>query len=345
MIYSKIPQTDIEVSKICLGTMTYGQQNTEAEAHEQLDYAIEKGVNFIDTAEMYSIPGKKETQGSTERYVGSWLKNQKRDKLVVATKVTGPMPYFNYIRENLGFSKEVIHEALNKSLQRLQTDYVDVYQLHWPERNVNFFGQRNYKHNPDEKWEDNFKAVIETLDGLVKEGKIRHYGVSNESSWGVMKQVSESKINQLTSCKTIQNPYSLLNRTFEINLAEVCHRENIGLLAYSPLAFGALSGKYLNGQLPDNSRLKLFPAYSRYNNPQAVKLTSAYADLAKKHGLSLVQLSLAFVNQRPFVTSSIIGATTMAQLHENMASIDLNLSEEILKEIDQIQDLQPNPAP
>ena len=345
MIYSKIPQTDIEVSKICLGTMTYGQQNTEAEAHEQLDYAVEKGVNFIDTAEMYSIPGKKETQGSTESYIGSWLKNQKRDKLVVATKVTGPMPYFNYIREDLGFSKEVIHDALHKSLQRLQTDYVDVYQLHWPERNVNFFGQRNYKHNPNEKWEDNFKTVIETLDGLVKEGKIRHYGVSNETSWGVMKQLSESKIHQLTSCKTIQNPYSLLNRTFEINLAEVCHRENIGLLAYSPLAFGALSGKYLNGQLPDNSRLKLFPAYSRYNNPQAVKLTSAYADLAKKHSLSLVQLSLAFVNQRPFVTSSIIGATTMAQLQENIASIDINLSEEILNEIDQIQDLQPNPAP
>ena len=345
MKYSKIPQTDIDVSKICLGTMTYGQQNTEAEAHEQLDYAVEKGVNFIDTAEMYSIPGKKETQGSTESYIGSWLKNQKRDKLVVATKVTGPMPYFNYIREDLGFSKEVIHDALNKSLQRLQTDYVDVYQLHWPERNVNFFGQRNYKHNADEKWEDNFKAVIETLDALVKEGKIRHYGVSNETSWGVMKQVYESKIHQLTSCKTIQNPYSLLNRTFEINLAEVCHRENIGLLAYSPLAFGALSGKYLNGQLPDNSRLKLFPAYSRYNNAQAVKLTSAYADLAKKHGISLVQLSLAFVNQRSFVTSSIIGATSMAQLQENLGSIDLSLSEEILKEIDQIQDLQPNPAP
>lgn len=345
MIYSKIPQTDIEVSKICLGTMTYGQQNSEAEAHEQLDYAVEKGVNFIDTAEMYSIPGKKETQGSTESYIGSWLKNQKRDKLVVGTKVTGPMPYFNYIREDLGFSKEVIHEALNKSLQRLQTDYVDVYQLHWPERNVNFFGQRNYKHNADEKWEDNFKTVIETLDGLVKEGKIRHYGVSNETSWGVMKQLYESKTHQLTSCKTIQNPYSLLNRSFEINLAEVCQRENIGLLAYSPLAFGALSGKYLNGQFPDNSRLKLFPAYSRYNNPQAVKLTSAYADLAKKHGLSLVQLSLAFVNQRSFVTSSIIGATTMAQLEENMASIDIKLSEEILNEIDQIQTLQPNPAP
>jgi aryl-alcohol dehydrogenase-like predicted oxidoreductase len=345
MKYTKIPQTSIEVSKICLGTMTYGQQNSEAEAHEQLNYAVERGVNFIDTAEMYSIPGKKETQGSTERYIGTWLKNQQRDKLVVATKITGPMPYFNYIRENLGFSKEVIHEALNKSLQRLQTDYVDLYQLHWPERNVNFFGQRNYSHNPDEKWTDNFKSVIETLDGLVKEGKIRHYGVSNETSWGVMKQIHESKVHQLTSCKTIQNPYSLLNRTLEINLSEVCLRENIGLLAYSPLAFGTLSGKYLNGQMPETSRLKLFPAYSRYTNPQAVSLTRHYADLAEKHGLSLTHLSLAFVNQRPFVTSNIIGATNINQLKENIDSINISLSADILKEIDQIQALQPNPAP
>ena len=345
MKYTRIPQTDIKVSKICLGTMTYGQQNTEAEAHEQLNYAVSKGVNFIDTAEMYSIPGKKETQGSTERYIGSWLKDQKRDDLVVATKVTGPMPYFNYIRPNLGFSKEVLHDALNKSLQRLQTDYVDVYQLHWPERSVNFFGQRNYKHNPDEKWEDNFKEVIETLDGLVKEGKIRHYGVSNETSWGVMRQVSESKSHGLTSCKTIQNPYSLLNRTFEINLAEVSHREEIGLLAYSPLAFGVLSGMYLNGQMPENSRLKLFPAYSRYSNPQALKLTALYAELAKQNDLSLPELSLAFVNQRPFVTGNIIGATTMEQLKENIGSIDVTLSDEVLQEIDTIQELQANPAP
>lgn len=345
MKYTKIPQTDIKVSKICLGTMTYGQQNTEVEAHEQLNYATDKGINFIDTAEMYSIPGKKETQGSTERYIGSWLKDQKREELVVATKITGPMPYFNYIRPNLGFKKEVINEALNKSLQRLQTDYVDIYQLHWPERSVNFFGQRNYKHNPDEKWEDNFKEIIETMDGLVKEGKIRHYGVSNETSWGVMRQVSESKINGLTTCKTIQNPYSLLNRTFEINLAEVSLREKVGLLAYSPLAFGVLSGKYLNGQMPEKSRLKLFPAYSRYSNPQAMKLTSAYAELAEKNNLSLTELSLAFVNQRPFVTSNIIGATSMDQLKENIGSIEVNLSEELLTEIDKIQDLQPNPAP
>ncbi|MDN3641581.1 aldo/keto reductase [Lutimonas halocynthiae] len=345
MKYTKIPQTDIKVSKICLGTMTYGQQNTESEGHEQLDYAKEKGVNFFDTAEMYSIPGRKETQGSSERILGTWLKEQKREDFVVATKVTGPMEYFNYLRPNLGFSKNVIHDALDQSLKRLQTDYADVYQLHWPERNVNFFGQRNYTHNPNEKWIDNFKEVIETLDGLVKEGKIRHYGVSNETSWGVMRQVAESNNNNLTTCKTIQNPYSLLNRTFEINLAEVALREQIGLLAYSPLAFGVLSGKYLNGNLPEKSRLKLFPNYSRYSNPQALQLTAAYADLASKNNMSLTELSLAFVNQRPFVTGTIIGATTMDQLKENIGSIQFDLSDDLLKEIDQIQNLQPNPAP
>lgn len=345
MKYTTIPQTDIKVSKICLGTMTYGQQNTEAEAHEQLSYAQDQGVNFIDTAEMYSIPGRKETQGSTERYIGSWLKDQKREDLVVATKVTGPMPYFNYLRDNLGFSREVIHSALEQSLKRLQTDYVDVYQLHWPERNVNFFGQRNYIHKNDEAWTDNFHEVVETLDGLVKEGKIRHYGVSNETSWGVMRQLQESDKNGLTRCKTIQNPYSLLNRTFEINLAEVSMRENIGLLAYSPLAFGVLSGKYLGGRMPEKSRIKLFPNYSRYSNPQALHLTEKYKEMADRHGMSLTRLSLAFVNQRPFVTSNIIGATTMEQLRENISSIDIDLNQEMLAEIDEIQNLQPNPAP
>ena len=345
MKYTTIPKTDIRVSKICLGTMTYGQQNTEAEAHEQLNFAVEKGINFIDTAEMYSIPGRKETQGSTERFIGSWLKDQKREELVVATKITGPMPYFKYIRPDLGFSREVIHEALDKSLQRLQTDYIDIYQLHWPERNVNFFGQRNYVHKEDESWQDNFKEVIETLDELVREGKIRHYGVSNETSWGMMRQLQESKTNGFTSCKTIQNPYSLLNRTFEINLAEVALREQVGLLAYSPLAFGVLTGKYLYGKMPSGSRLKLFPNYSRYSNPQALSLTAKYAEMAEKYGISLAHLSLAFVNGRPFVTSNIIGATTMEQLRENIASIDVELSEEMLREIDQIQALQPNPAP
>lgn len=345
MRYATIPQTDIRVSKICLGTMTYGQQNTEADAHEQLSYARDQGVNFIDTAEMYSIPGRKETQGSTERYIGSWLKDQKREDLVVATKITGPMPYFNYLRDNLGFSREVIHSALEQSLKRLQTDYVDVYQLHWPERNVNFFGQRNYVHKENEAWTDNFHEVIETLDGLVKEGRIRHYGVSNETSWGVMRQLQESDKHGLARCKTIQNPYSLLNRTFEINLAEVSMREKVGLLAYSPLAFGVLSGKYLGGRMPEKSRIKLFPNYSRYSNPQALHLTEKYKEMADRHGLSLTHLSLAFVNQRPFVTSNIIGATTMEQLRENISSIDIELSEEMLSEIDEIQNLQPNPAP
>lgn len=345
MKYTTIPNTNIKVSKICLGTMTFGQQNTENDAHKQLNYTVEKGINFIDTAEMYPIPGRNETQGSTERFIGSWLKDQKREELVVGTKVTGPMPYFSYIRENLDFSKKIIHDALHKSLSRLQTDYIDVYQLHWPERNVNFFGKRNYSHDEKEKWEDNFKEVIETLDGLVKEGKIRHYGVSNETSWGLMRHITESNHNKLTRCKTIQNPYSLLNRTFEINLAEVAMRENIGLLAYSPMAFGTLSGKYLNGQLPEKSRLKLFPQYNRYNNEQSYHLTRKYLELAHELNISLAQLSLAFVNQRDFVTATIIGATTMEQLKENISSIHVELSKETLEKIDKIQELQPNPAP
>lgn len=345
MKYTTIPQTDISVSKICLGTMTFGEQNTESEAHEQLNFAIEQGVNFIDTAEMYPIPSRKETQGSTERFIGSWLKDQKRENLVIASKVTGPMAYYKFIGDDLRYTRERLHEALENNLKRLQTDYIDLYQLHWPERNVNFFGQRNYKHDPNEQWEDNFKEVISILDGLVKEGKIRHYGVSNETSWGLMRHLRESSLHQLTSCKTIQNPYSLLNRTFEINLAEVSMREQVGLLAYSPLAFGVLSGKYLNNRMPENSRLKLFPNYSRYSNPQAAKLTSSYAELAKTNDMSLAQMSLAFVNQRPFVTSNIIGATNLDQLEENIGSIDVQLSDEILIEIDKIQALQPNPAP
>ena len=345
MKYSLLPQTSIKVSKICLGTMTFGQQNTENEAHEQLNYAVGQGINFIDTAEMYSIPGRKETQGSTERYIGTWLKDQQRDQLVVATKVTGPMAYFNYIRNDLGFSKKVLQEAVEASLKRLQTDYIDLYQLHWPERNVNFFGVRNYVHNKDERWSDNFAEVVESLNELVDQGKIRHYGVSNETPWGLMRHLSESDRKGMTRCKTVQNPYSLLNRTYEMGLSEIGMREEVGLLAYSPLAFGVLSGKYLNGQLPENSRLKLFPAYSRYSNEQALKLTSLYADLAKQNNMSLAQMSLAFVNQRDFVTANIIGATTMDQLKENIGSIHLDLSDDLMKEINRIQEIQPNPAP
>ena len=345
MKYTTIPNTQIEVSKLCLGTMTFGEQNNEKEAHEQLDFAVENGINFIDTAEMYSVPGRKETQGDSERHIGTWLRRKERSSVIIGTKVTGPYEYFNYLRDNLGFSKKVLHEALEQSLKRLRTDYIDIYQLHWPERNTNFFGQRNYSHKENEAWKDNFNEVIQTLDSFVKAGKIRHYGVSNETSWGLMRHLQESEKHGFSRCKTIQNPYSLLNRTYEINLAEVGMRENVGLLAYSPMAFGVLSGKYLHGKMPEKSRLKLFPQYSRYSNDQALRLTELYSDLAQKLKLSLAQFSLAFVNQRPFVTSTIIGATTMEQLKENIGSIDIELNEEILEKIDTIQELQPNPAP
>ena len=325
--------------------MTFGEQNTEKEAHEQLNYAVEQGVNFIDTAEMYSVPGSKETQGLTEKYIGTWLKDQKREDLVIATKITGPSEGMKYIRKNMDFSNKSIDDAIEKSLKRLKTDYIDLYQLHWPERNANFFGTRNYKHNTKEKWQDNFKQVIEKLDSLVQQGKIRHYGVSNETPWGVMRHLNETLKNNLTRCKTIQNPYSLLNRTFEIGLAEISMRENIGLLAYSPMAFGMLSGKYLNNKMPKGSRLKLFPVFSRYNSSQSQFLTKKYTELVDSLNLSLAQFSLAFVTQQPFVTSNIIGATTIEQLKENIASININLSEDTLEEINKIQELQPNPAP
>ena len=347
MKYTTLPNTDIKVSKICLGTMTFGEQNTEKDAHEQLNYAVEQGVNFVDTAELYAVPGRKETQGLTEKYIGTWLKDQKREDLVIASKIAGPSGGLSYIRKHLDFSDQSIEVAIDKSLMRLQTDYLDLYQLHWPERNANFFGTRNYKHNFEEKWQDNFKQVIEKLDALVKEGKIRHYGVSNETAWGVMRHLNESDKNNLTRCKTIQNPYSLLNRTFEMNLAEISIREKVGLLAYSPLAFGALSGKYLNGS-PDNSRLKLYPQLlimRKYLSKEAVFVTKKYLELAIKNNMSLAQMSLAFINQQPFVTANIIAATTMDQLKENISSIDISLSDEILKEIDKINELQPNPAP
>ncbi|MDH3322258.1 MAG: aldo/keto reductase [Flavobacteriaceae bacterium] len=347
MKYTTLPNTNIKVSKICLGTMTFGEQNTEVEAHEQLNYAADQGVNFIDTAELYSVPGRKETQGLTEKYIGTWLKDQKREDFVIATKVAGPNPGLTYIRENLGFSKEAIHEALHKSLKRLQTDHVDLYQLHWPERKANFFGKRNFEISLDDQWDDNFLEILETLNALIREGKIRQIGLSNESSWGVMHYSHLAKIHHLQNHITIQNAYSLLNRTFEINLAEVAYRENMGLLAYSPLAFGALSGKYLNNT-PKDARMSLYPQMKKmraYLGEQAVFATKKYQALAQKNNLSLSQLALAFVNQRPFVTSNIIGATTMEQLKENIGSYNIVLSEEILQTIDQINELQPNPAP
>ncbi|MBJ2174330.1 NADP(H)-dependent aldo-keto reductase [Aureibaculum sp. A20] len=342
MKYNKLPETNIEVSKICLGTMTWGQQNTEAEGHEQMDYALEQGVNFFDTAEMYSVPGKAETYGSTERIIGTWIKKTgNREKIVLASKIAGPG--IAHIRDT-GFSKQAITEALNGSLKRLQTDYLDLYQLHWPERPVNCFGVRDYPYNQENQWEDNFAEVLETLDGFVKQGKIKHVGLSNETPWGTMRYLEEAKTKKLPRMVTIQNAYSLLHRIFETGLSEVALRENIGLLAYSPMAFGVLSGKYLGGNMPKDSRVDLFPVYHRYSSTEAEKAVIEYSKIAQKHGLSLAQMSLAFVNQLPFLTSNIIGATKMTQLKENIDSINVELSEEIITEINTVHGKMPNPA-
>ncbi|WP_366186067.1 aldo/keto reductase [Flavobacterium ovatum] len=346
MQYNKLPQTDIKVSEVCLGTMTFGQQNTEAEGHAQMDYAFEKGVNFFDTAEMYSIPGHKETYGSTEKIIGSWFKNSgKRDKIVLASKIAGPSPIFGYMREKLDFSPVSLQYALDNSLKRLQTEYIDLYQLHWPERKTNFFGQHGFKVQTDE-WQDNIHQVLETLDGFVKSGKIKAVGVSNENPWGLMRFLEESKYHNLPRIATVQNPYSLLNRQFEVGSAEICHRENVGLLAYSPLGFGVLTGKFLEGmEKHPKARLNLFPQYNRYSSEQSVAATKMYHKIATKHGLSLTQLSLAFINQQKYVTSTIIGATSIPQLKENIEAFTVKLTEEILKEIDTVQAIYPNPAP
>ncbi|MCH2192653.1 NADP(H)-dependent aldo-keto reductase [Kordia sp.] len=344
MKYSKIPHTDIEVSKICLGTMTWGNQNTEAEGHEQMDYALDQGVNFFDTAELYPVPATAETYAETERIIGTWFKKTgNRDKVVLASKIAGPGDYTAHIRTN-GFKPEAIKDAVEKSLQRLQTDYIDLYQLHWPERNANFFGVRDYTHNPNDPWEYNFHESLETLGGLIKEGKIRQVGISNETSWGAMRYLEESK-KGLPRMVTIQNAYSLLCRSFETSLAEVSMREGIGLLAYSPLGFGVLSGKYLGGKTPEGSRLTLFPRFARYSGKEATEATQKYFELAQKHNLSLPQMALAYINQQPFVTGNIIGATNMEQLKENIASIDVELSQEVLDGINEIHSSIPNPAP
>ncbi|MGM1056330.1 MAG: aldo/keto reductase [Bacteroidota bacterium] len=344
MKYTNLPGTAINVSKICLGSMTWGQQNSEAEGHKQIDYALERGVNFIDTAEMYSTPARKETQGNTERIIGYWFKNTgNREKVVLASKIAGPGKAVAHIRPNLDFSKAALTEAIDASLSRLQTDYIDLYQLHWPERNTNFFGKRGYVVDDKEKWEDNFKQILFDLDGFIKSGKIREIGLSNESPYGVMRCVEEAR-NGAPRIRTVQNPYSLLNRKDEIGLTEIFHRENIGLFPYSPLGMGTLTGKYLKGS-PQNSRLTLFPQYNRYSNPQAVEATERYVALAKKYGITPVQLALGFIDSQPFVTSTIIGATTMDQLSENIDGFEVELSEEILKEINEIHEAIPNPAP
>nr|WP_299386934.1 NADP(H)-dependent aldo-keto reductase [Allomuricauda sp.] len=346
MKYTRLPHTDIRVSKICLGTMTWGRQNTEEEGHEQMDYAVEQGVNFFDTAELYPIPPKKEIYAVTEEIIGNWFKKTgNRDKIVLASKIAGRAEFTKYIRTT-GFSRDSIIKAVEGSLQRLQTDYIDLYQLHWPERNTNFFGQRGFNAHTVDPWQDNIHQVLETLRDLVKEGKIRHVGLSNETPWGTMRFLEESKVHQdLPRMLTIQNPYSLLNRLYEVGLSEISQREQIGLLPYSPLAFGVLSGKYLTEIPPRKARITLFPHYDRYSGETATEATKRYQDLANEHGLSMAQMALAFVNTRPFVTSNIIGATSMEQLKENIGSIDVNLSDEVLDGIEAIHSAIPNPAP
>lgn len=346
MKYTELSNTGIKVSKICLGTMTWGRQNTEAEGHAQMDYALEKGVNFFDTAELYPVPPKKELYAVTEEFIGNWFKKTgNRDKVILASKIAGRAEFTKYIRTT-GFARDSLVEALEGSLKRLQTDYIDLYQLHWPERNTNYFGQREYNAHALDAWEDNIHQVLETLRDLVSQGKIRHVGLSNETPWGTMRFLEESKVHQsLPRMLTVQNPYNLLNRLFEVGLSEIAMRENIGLLAYSPLGFGILSGKYLGGQKPKKARVTLFPNYNRYSGETATRATEKYHGLAQGHGLSLAQMALAFVNTRPFVTSNIIGATTMAQLKENIESINVELSDEVLDSIGKIHSAIPNPAP
>jgi len=343
MKYNVLPNTDIKVSKICLGTMTYGRQNSEDDGHEQINYAIERGVNFIDTAEMYPVPAEATRYGNTERIIGTWIKNSgKRNDIVLASKIAGPGDYTKHIRTT-GFSEKALNEAVENSLKRLQTDYIDLYQLHWPDRNTNKFGIRGFKHQDHESWEDNFNEVLYSLDKLIKSGKIRYIGLSNENPWGMMRFIEESKKN-LPRMITIQNPYSLLNRQFEVGNAEVSMRENIGLLAYSPLGCGVLSGKYIQKKDQENSRLNLFKRFVRYSSNQSTEATKLYLEIAQQNSISLTKMALAFINQQPFVTSNIIGATNLEQLKENIDSVEIDLNQNTLKEIEKVHELIPDPA-
>jgi len=342
----RLGETQLMVSELCLGTMTFGEQNTEAEAHAQLDMALAAGINFIDAAEIYPVPPRAETQGLTERYIGSWLQQRGgRDRLVVASKVAGPGAWVGYLRDGQPrLDRTNIVAALDASLARLQTDYLDLYQIHWPDRETNYFGKLGYEPVAD----DQSVPLLETLEALdeqVKAGKVRHIGLSNETPWGMMTFLRLAEQHGLARPVSIQNPYNLLNRTFEIGLAEAALRERCGLLAYSPLAFGVLSGKYLNGVRPPGARLTLFERFSRYSNAEAERAATAYVTLARDHGLDPAQMALAWVTSRPFVTSNIIGATTLEQLGSNLASLDLTFSDELIVGIEAIHREQPNPAP
>lgn len=346
MKYTTLPNTDTKVSKICLGTMTWGKQNTEADGHEQMDYALEAGVNFFDTAELYSVPATQETYGATEKIIGTWFKKTgNRDKVVLASKIAGGGDYTAHIRKG-GLNRENIIDAIHKSLKRLQTDYIDLYQLHWPNRGVNVFGTRDFPTKTANQEAENHLEILETLQDFIKQGKIRHIGLSNETPWGTMKYMQAATTHNLPKPVTVQNSYSMIHRGYEVGMSEVSLRENIGLLAYSPLAQGVLSGKYLDGNKPEGARGTLFPRFiARYMGEGSLEAVSRYENIAKKNGITLTEMSLAFVNQLPFVTSNIIGATKMNQLKENINSINIELSDEILKEINSVHAAIPNPAP
>jgi aryl-alcohol dehydrogenase-like predicted oxidoreductase len=343
MKYRSLGRTGLEVSAICLGTMTFGEQNTEADAHQQLDHALGNGVNFIDTAELYAVPPRAETHGLTEEYIGTWLRSRGcREQVILASKVTGP-GNFDYIRGGPRLDRSQLRQAVEDSLQRLQTDYLDLYQVHWPQRQTNFFGRLGYEYGPDSPIP--IRETLAALNEMVDAGKVRHVGVSNETPWGVSEYLRLADSVGLPRIASIQNPYSLLNRVFEVGLAEFAHREEVGLLAYSPMAMGVLSGKYLDGRHPKGARLTLFERFQRYTSPASNRVVSRYVDLAKRSGLDPAQMALAYVNSRPFVTSTIVGATTMTQLRADIDSIDLELDEEVLSSIEQIHREQPNPAP
>lgn len=345
MEYSKLGNSDLSVSKICLGTMTWGEQNTESEAHAQMDYAVAQGVNFFDAAEMYPVPPRPETQGLTEAYIGSWFANKGlRDRVVLATKVAGPGDWLKHIRGGSRLNKEHIDRAIDASLTRLRTDYIDLYQLHWPERRTNYFGELGFVPGDDSE----VVPLLETLSviaGLIEQGKIRHWGLSNETPWGLMTAIKLCAELNMPPPVSVQNPYNLLNRSYEVGMSECSHREGVGLLAYSPLAFGVLTGKYLNGQTPDGARLTLFERFSRYTHERAEQATKAYAELANAEGVSLTQLALAFVNQQHFVTSNIIGATTLAQLEENINSIDVRVSDAANARLEELHRTHTIPCP
>ena len=346
MQYHRIPHSSLEISTLGLGTMTFGEQNSEADAHQQLDYAVANGINLIDVAEMYPVPPRPDTQGLTETYVGNWLaKRGNREKLVLASKVSGPARNNDSsIRPNHVLDRKNIREALHASLKRLQTDYLDLYQVHWPQRPTNCFGRLGYT------WADAAPAVtlLDTLEALTefqRAGKIRYIGVSNETAFGVMRYLHLADKHDLPRIVTIQNPYSLLNRSFEVGLAEVSQFEGVELLAYSCLAFGTLTGKYLNGAKPAGARNTLFSRFTRYSSEQSQKAVAAYVDIAKRHGLDPAQMALAFVRRQPFVASTLLGATTMTQLQANVQSLQLELSEEVLAEIEAVHQVYTYPAP